>query len=365
MGDPREGGLLEPAVAVSIPPPSAEAQLAFLTKLQRLFAEGDFTATYKFALLIALADLAVELGADNGEELQVTTRHVADRFIQLYWRQAAPYGAGRQDAEPGVLIQNLGAQAAVVAAIATFRASVRAASPQVAAQHPDYAKLLSAVAQTVTAQPLNYLQNFGGSTDEFLYTRSPGKVLLKPGVAFCLRRFQPLVHQLARSHWLAHIKGNRRNLSILGEADDLEEFLFETSRQSLALLGAELRKLDGAKCFYCGQGLASAEVDHFIPFAHYPRDLAHNFVLAHPACNRSKSDALAAKRHLQRWFTRLVDHADEIAEIGRQVGMVADGPASRRVASWGYASAMAAGGRAWIGPNQFERVDASYVQLIE
>ena len=46
-------------------PPSAEQQLAFLTKLQRLFAEGDFTATYKFALLIALSDLAVELGASQ------------------------------------------------------------------------------------------------------------------------------------------------------------------------------------------------------------------------------------------------------------------------------------------------------------
>ena len=42
--------------------PSPESQLVFLSKLQRLFAEGDFTATYKFALLIALADLAVELG---------------------------------------------------------------------------------------------------------------------------------------------------------------------------------------------------------------------------------------------------------------------------------------------------------------
>ena len=52
-----------------IPPPSAEAQLAFLAKLQRLFAEGDFTATYKFALLIALADIAVEIGSDDGGEL--------------------------------------------------------------------------------------------------------------------------------------------------------------------------------------------------------------------------------------------------------------------------------------------------------
>jgi hypothetical protein len=260
---------------VTAPAPSADAHLTFLAKLQRLLSEGDFTATYKFALLISLADLAVEQGADNGDELQLTTRQVAERFTQLYWRQAAPYGTGRADTSPGVLVQNLGAQAAVVAAIASFRANVGAASPQVAAFHPDYPKLVSAVAATVTAQPLNYLQNFGGATDEFLYQRAPGKVLLKPGVMFCLRRFQPLVHQLARSHWIDHIKGNRRNRSILGDADDLEEFLFETSRQSLALLGAQLRKLDGPKCFYCGEGLATADVDHFIPFSQYPRDLAN------------------------------------------------------------------------------------------
>jgi len=30
--------------------PSEKDQLVFLSKLQRLFAEGDFTATYKYAL---------------------------------------------------------------------------------------------------------------------------------------------------------------------------------------------------------------------------------------------------------------------------------------------------------------------------
>lgn len=350
---------------MTAPAPSADAQLTFLAKLQRLFSEGDFTATYKFALLISLADLAVEQGADNGGELQLTTRQVAERFIQLYWRQAAPYGTGRADTSPGVLVQNLGAQAAVVAAIASFRANVGAASPQVAAFHADYPKLVSAVAATVTAQPLNYLQNFGGATDEFLYRRAPGKVLLNPGVMFCLRRFQPLVHQLAKSHWIDHIKGNRRNRSILGDADDLEEFLFETSRQSLALLGAQLRKLDGPKCFYCGEGLATADVDHFIPFSQYPRDLANNFVLAHPTCNRSKSDSLAAKRHLQHWLSRLTARADDLKAIAADVGLLADAPVLRRVASWGYASSLAVGGRAWIAPNSFERVDESYVRLIE
>lgn len=35
-------------------------ELEFLSKLQRLIDEGDFTSTYKFALLNALADLSVE-----------------------------------------------------------------------------------------------------------------------------------------------------------------------------------------------------------------------------------------------------------------------------------------------------------------
>ncbi|VTU14408.1 hypothetical protein RA8CHR_00576 [Variovorax sp. RA8] len=73
MGDSRQSGLLEFARLIAKTSPSAEQQLEFLTKLQRLFAEGDFTATYKFALLIVLSDLAVELGADDGSELSLTT----------------------------------------------------------------------------------------------------------------------------------------------------------------------------------------------------------------------------------------------------------------------------------------------------
>ena len=44
-------------------------------------------------------------------------------------------------------------------------------------------------------QPLTYLQNMGGRTEPFLYEREPRGIFLKPGVAFCLRRFQPLVRR--------------------------------------------------------------------------------------------------------------------------------------------------------------------------
>jgi hypothetical protein len=49
-----------------------------------------------------------------------------------------------------------------------------------------------------------------------------------------------------------------------------------------------------------------------VPFSLYPRDLAHNFVLAHAKCNRSKSDSLAGRAHLQRWLERLVKQADTL-----------------------------------------------------
>lgn len=333
----------------------------FLSKLQRIFTESDFTATYKFALLIALADLAVELGADEGEELFLSIRQIGERFIQIYWRQALPYGTGRTNTSPGILTQNNGVQAAVVSAIAAFRTQHGAATPQLARTLPEYQTLLGTVAKTVSAQPLNYLQNFCGMTDEFLYERvGAGKVKLKPGVAYCLRRFQPLVQQLARSHWVNHIKRNSRHTGILGQADDLEDFLFSASRQSLLAMGQGLRKIDGAKCFYCSQTLTEADVDHFVPFSQYPRDLAHNFVLAHPACNRSKSDTLAAGPHLERWLERIGRRGDTIAEIGMAAGMLADAQVSRKIAAWGYTTAITWGGSAWLEPGSFEAIDQRY-----
>ncbi|KKL44003.1 endonuclease [Burkholderia contaminans] len=344
------------------PPPSAEQQLAFLTKLQRLFAEGDFTATYKFALLIALSDLAVELGADDGAELPLMTRQIAEQFVQQYWRHAVPYGTDQIHATPGVLAQNLGTQAAVLTAIEEFRSTLSSTTLQKARGEVGYGPLLSKVAAVVSAQPLTYLQNFGGMTDPFLYER-PGRgiVVLRPGVAYCLRRFHPLVQQLARNHWVEHIKANRRNQGILGDAGDLEDFLFGTSRQSLGIIGASLRKLDGSRCFYCGQGLQEADVDHFVPFALYPRDLAHNFVLAHVQCNRSKSDSLASKGHLQRWLERLTTKAGQLGEIGMAAGVATDDKTAHRVAAWGYANAHAAQGRAWIKASDYEVVSADYL----
>jgi hypothetical protein len=44
--------------------PTTGQQVMFLTNLQRFLAEGQFVATYKYALLLTLADIAIESGND-------------------------------------------------------------------------------------------------------------------------------------------------------------------------------------------------------------------------------------------------------------------------------------------------------------
>ena len=67
-------------------------------------------------------------------------------------------------------------------------------------------------------------------------------------------------------------------------------------RSSLDVYKNILIDVQERRCFYCREDLhRGMDVDHFIPWSRYPVDLGHNFVLAHPACNNSKSDHLAAE----------------------------------------------------------------------
>ena len=96
--------------------PSAEQQLQFLQNLQRLFEEGDFVATYKYALLMALAELSVE-SQQVDEQLELTMAAIAEKFAELYWPQTAPYASGVYGSVAGILNQNKGRQTAVINAL--------------------------------------------------------------------------------------------------------------------------------------------------------------------------------------------------------------------------------------------------------
>ncbi|MBK8686896.1 MAG: hypothetical protein IPN24_00155 [Betaproteobacteria bacterium] len=163
----------EDLVATASCLPSAEAQLEFLAKLQRIFDEGEFTATYKFALLIALTQIAVEHGSDDNRPLRIRTTAIAEKFGELYWPQTILYGTGTRSAIPDILAQNLGKTARVISVLRELRASTGASTVAAARRTADWSSAVSEIARTVRDQPLQFLQNVGGRAVPFLYRIGP------------------------------------------------------------------------------------------------------------------------------------------------------------------------------------------------
>jgi hypothetical protein len=147
-------------------PPTSDEQMRFLVNLQRLLDEGQFTASYKFALLLALADLSIEKGDDSGAPLEIATRDIGEKFIQYYWRQSVPYPS---PARAKVLKQNKGTQAAIVKIVGDTRAREGDSLAMAMKAGATWRSLVTEVAGVVRGMPLQYLQNVGGERLDFLY----------------------------------------------------------------------------------------------------------------------------------------------------------------------------------------------------
>ncbi len=344
------------------PAPTSEEQLAFLGNIERLLLEGQFVATYKYALLIALADLAVRRGRDDGSELDVPLNDIAERFIELYWRQSAPYGSSVGDA--GVLRQNTGGQAAVIRAVDELRKSGLSIGD--VRRSRAWSSAVSTVTRNVQDNPLWRLQRLRSGNLEFLYGHEihDGCIRLKAGVGANLRRFHGFIIRMAESEWLRFVQSLPANSYLLGRTTDLEQFLFGSDRTRLQGMVPSLLDLQHGECLYCHRAISTAEVDHFIPWARYPADLAHNLVLAHRACNQSKKDLMAAETHLEYWLLRNERHSLALAEAGRNAGVLVDPGRTSSIAEWAYSRASISGAAVWLEKDVTGALDGRWRTLL-
>lgn len=332
--------------------PSIRFQLDFLKQLQRIFNEGEFVATYKFALLHALADICVEHEVSPDGSMHVPLRVIGEKFIELYWHHAEPYR--EVSSGDGVLRQNTKGQAQIISRLEDVRANYLTLAQF--RRSGAWKATVSFASTQIKQMPLWRLQTLGGEPGEFLYANQieDNGIRLKAGVADSLRAFYPLVLHLVRGHWVSHIRSIPANTGLVGEHADLEYFLFGTQRSVLEKAAPVLEELQTGLCFYCGKPMkAEWNVDHFIPWARYPRDLGHNFVLAHAACNQHKGDTLAARRHVERWLQRNTEHEKLLTS---ELGMTfhCDAPTSRRIAKWSYELDLSASARLWVMAKQYE-----------
>jgi len=324
-------------------PSSTIDGLDFLAKLQRILGEGLFVASYKYALLLALAELSVEKEIAPDGTLRIALDELAERFIALYWRQVAPFGGKK------VLLQATGQQAALIRRITDFKEG--APTLTLARGDNGWARLVREVGRLLDKMPLWRLQLVGNERLDFLYEERllDGAIVLKPGVAACFRAHFPIVQALVQGGWLAFVQRLPANHGLLGSATNLEDFLFGAERSGLRIVADGLRDLQSGSCFYCGGRIGGpGAVDHFIPWSRYPLDLGHNLVLAHADCNADKRDMLAAAGHLERWIARVRAQDAELRQVLETARFPHDLDASLSVAEWSYEIAERAGALVWV-----------------
>ena len=325
-------------------PPTPEEQVQFLRNIQRLLAEGLFVASYKFALVHALADLAVLHGDDTGRPLEVHTSDIAAKFVELYWRQARPFQTGL------ILQQNTGRQAAIISKIASSHQDCGGSLFRFKQTASDrWSSLVGEVDQVVRTMPLWKLQTVGDERLDFLYENLErgNQITLKPGVAYCFRAFYELIRDLIEAAWVRFVQ--KVNAPALGRATDLGTFLFGQERANLDAFRPILLDVQKGACLYCKKPLArKTQIDHFVPWSRYPADLGHNFVLAHDRCNNAKSDFLAAEDHLAAWIERNDSHRVELGERLVAAGLPCDAGATTQIARWSYEQTKRSNGQVWV-----------------
>lgn len=371
MGKVRDSGTPPPYLPAGTSRPPPEDQVRFISNIERILSEGSFVATYKYALLVALVELAIERGDDSDRELVLPIRGIADKFAELYWRQAAPYQSDAVADSERVLHQNKGKQASAITHLAKLQAEMKGhrATLAQARRTADWKRLVGQMRSLVKRMPLGKLQRVGHEDNCFLYELPDPKanqITLLPGVAYHLRERAPLIRQLAETEWIRFVLSLEKNRQFLGGAVGLSEFLFGSSRAALsAKVRKPLHEIQHGRCFYCERSLpAAAAVDHFIPWSRYPRDLAHNLVLAHKHCNTHKSDSLGGEVYLERWVQFLSDHDADLRAIGTEAGLLVDRATSLAVAEWSYGHAERVRAEVWLGGTEYGHLSAGWRGLL-
>ncbi|MBL1386682.1 MAG: HNH endonuclease [Colwellia sp.] len=327
-----------------------QQQLDFIAYIQRMLVEGDFSATYKFALLHAIADVCVEQPLlSEQSELVIELPTLADKLITLYWHHAMPFSS-EHTGESALLKQNTGAQSKVISVLFECQQNNIRNFRQLK-QSPFYKPTFNAAMATLKTGPLWRLQILAKQEECFLYphTNSTQFITLNAGIASCFRRFYDLVVYLAKNAWLQKIQSIKHNQALIGPQSQLQEFLFGVDRNALTKAKPVLVELQSNICFYCQKPMKNdVEVDHFIPFARYANDLGHNFVAAHRACNNNKRDFLAAQQHRERWQNQNLVVNGQIISNELSAYFHCDADKSLAVSNWAYQVAQANSAKLWI-----------------
>jgi 5-methylcytosine-specific restriction endonuclease McrA len=315
-----------------------EDMLALLGKVQNLVRQSSFTTTYKFAVLRAICDLAIELPEDaDAVELEA----LAERVLRIYWRQAVPYRVAGGRAVSLHFSNNADSTPVILRRITELRAEQAKRN----FAFPDPAQLAPhrrAVVPDLRKYVLRCLQP---KNDPFLYALERRLIRFQPGVLATFRQFNSLIRDLVESRWARTVeRWTAREVEEVRGSDALHQHLFGAERSNLRSVVKPMMELQRGLCFFSkrpltARGADAAHVDHFIPWSWTHDDSVPNLVLSTRSQNLSKSDSLPSAADRRRWQARNEDHADTLRTIAREVGLAFNPEATHRMAEWAYRAA--------------------------
>jgi hypothetical protein len=301
-----------------------------LERLQDLLRESRYTTTYKFALLHALCDLALEMSPESS---QLPLQRVAERIIELYWQQILPFSPPQADRSISLRMSTT-PQAVAITLVRQLHArhQGRLSAARSSGRMREYSQSMLDV---LKRDVLRRLQPTGSTPLLYRVPITGDNLDLLPGVPDTLRRFNGLLTDMIQSRWAAWVE--RVNPAIAGN-DALRQHLFIPDRDTLRSVVPAMLDIQQGRCFYSHARITArgAHVDHFLPWSVTHNNSVGNLVLATAQANLAKRDRLPSKAKFRSWKQRNAEYSTELMRIASETGLPWQPDALTQLASWLY-----------------------------
>jgi hypothetical protein len=276
--------------------------------------EGSATATNKFAVLLALIDLAPRLGDSN----EIKIEEIAELLLELQWNHTDPFHgkvAPRQvtsrNIEAPVTIQQISILRKSLDQPYNFTQAKAKISKQT------WISSIKAIAQMLKKNPLRKLQNINSKNFEFLYPIDFSKNTLKlyPEAKHDLIEYGGVLRQLVETRFIRFVAMTNFKTD---DYSDLENYLFGADRFMPANeMRRDLYDLQKGKCVYSGEKLSREKfhVDHVIPWSKVRISHIQNFLLTTPKLNSEKTNLLLSEDLVAKWVAFEQENSQVLHQI--------------------------------------------------
>lgn len=199
----------------------------FLAYIDTIINKGKFNATYKLALLMAISEICQNNNIDDNATFFISHQELAEIFIKIYWHSDDNYT--KNNGDKITLRQGINSDKdAMIEFLKEFKAiSQNADWHLIDCKGKYYHELIQEVAKLIKNNPVKFLQEVKGCSDNVLFDKSAHKygIELKNGIANHFKN-NPIIKSLVKQKMIDVIKQNPKNDLLDESFSKLDNFLF-------------------------------------------------------------------------------------------------------------------------------------------